>query len=153
MRLAFVFLLVLAVLLIATVIWARSARRPSDLGVAGGRLAPCPSTPNCVETLAEDPDQRMDPIPYEGDIEDAQEQLLAVIRSIRRATIVESEPGYIWAEFRTPVIGFIDDVEFLLDEDEKVIHFRSASRLGYSDLGVNRRRMEELAALFAGTAR
>jgi uncharacterized protein (DUF1499 family) len=143
-------LIVLVLLLLATMIWARSAKRPSNLGVSGGRLTPCPSTPNCVETRAEDPDQRMDPIPYEGDIEEAQEHLLAVIRSMERTTIVESEPGYIWAEFRTPGFGFIDDVEFQFDEDEEVIHFRSASRLGYSDLGVNRKRMEALRARLAG---
>ena len=88
----------------------------------------------------------MDPIPYEGSRADARSRLIRLLEEDRRATIREQRDDYLHVEFRAMV--FIDDVEFHLPKDESVIRFRSASRLGYSDLGANRRRMRGLAAAF-----
>jgi uncharacterized protein (DUF1499 family) len=145
--------LVGATLLLAGIrFWVRSAKRPPGLGVQGGKLAPCPETPNCVSTRGADPAHRMDPLPYTSTREAAQERLLRVLASLPRARILVNEPGYVAAEFRTPGFGFPDDVEFLLDDDEKVVHFRSASRLGTSDLGWNRRRMTDISRRFTEAA-
>jgi uncharacterized protein (DUF1499 family) len=94
----------------------------------------------------------MDPLPYRSPRDSAQEKLLGVLASLPRVRILVNEPGYVAAEFRTPGFGFPDDVEFLLDDDEKVVHFRSASRLGRSDLGWNRRRMVDISRRFLADA-
>ena len=118
------------------------------------RLAPCPRTPNCVSTQAPPGPKHMDPIPYTGTRAEAQERLLRVLRAHPRTRIVEEEPGYIHAECRSLIFRFTDDVELELEDlDEPqgsagLIHFRSASRLGRKDFGVNRARMEQIRAAF-----
>lgn len=112
------------------------------------QLAPCPKSPNCVSTLAEDDSKRMEPLPLSGSAVESVEAIKSVVESMGRAKVIVSEGGYIHAEFRSALFRFVDDVEFLADEAAGVVHFRSASRLGWSDLGVNRRRMEDIAARY-----
>jgi uncharacterized protein (DUF1499 family) len=112
------------------------------------RLPPCPSTPNCVSTQAERAWQRMEPIPYQGSLSAARERMLRVLRALSRTTLVEEGPAVLRAECRTLIFRFVDDVEIRFDDAAKLIHFRSASRLGRSDFGVNRRRMEEVRSAF-----
>lgn len=123
-----------------------AGKRPSNLGVTDGRLTPCPDSPNCVSTQAPSSDEahQMASIPYEGSQDAAKEKLLAVIAAQPRTEIVENRPDYLYVVFRTPVLRFADDVEFYFDAATQQIHFRSASRLGYSDMGLNRRRMEKI---------
>jgi uncharacterized protein (DUF1499 family) len=115
---------------------------------AAGRLAPCPRTPNCVSTQAPAGPQHMDPIPYTGPLDQARAKLLEVLRNHPRTKIVSEEADYLKAECRSEIFRFVDDVEFLFDDAAKRIHFRSASRLGRKDFGVNRKRMEEITAAF-----
>ena len=125
--------------------YANSQTRPAHaLGVIDGRLAPCPDRPNCVSTQADDLDQRISPISLDQSPEEAQRRLEAIVRSMPRSRIVSSQAGYFHAEFRSFLLGFVNDVEFFIDKSQRLIHFRSASRVGYSDLGANRRRMEEI---------
>ncbi|HYX26713.1 MAG TPA: DUF1499 domain-containing protein [Thermoanaerobaculia bacterium] len=113
------------------------------------RLAPCPRTPNCVSTQArEGSSKRMEPIPYSGSLAQAHAKLVEVLRNYPRTRIVREEPDYLKAECRSAFFHFVDDVEFVFDDAAKRIHFRSASRLGRRDFGVNRQRMEEIAAAF-----
>lgn len=114
------------------------------LGVTNGQLADCPNAPNCISSTLEGSDESLSPIPFDGSGSDAMKQLESLVRDTPRGQIVTMDDRYLHAEFRSGVFGFIDDVEFLIDETGKVIHFRSASRVGYSDLGVNRRRMTQL---------
>jgi len=118
------------------------------------RLAPCPRTPNCVSTEAPPgSSKRMDPIPYTGSLDEARARLLRVVRDYPRTRIVSDpslEPHYLKAECRSQIFRFVDDVEFVFNEAAKQIHFRSASRLGRKDFGVNRKRMEEIRAAFEG---
>lgn len=107
-------------------------------------LPPCPDSPNCVSTQAKDEKHRMDPIVYTGPMEQAKQRLFTVITSMKRARITEDRGEYIHAVFTSLIFRFKDDVEFVFDDQNKLIHFRSASRVGYSDLGVNRKRMEEI---------
>jgi uncharacterized protein (DUF1499 family) len=118
--------------------------RPNNLGVQNGRLAPCPDSPNCVSTQAERSLHLIEPILYEPETAVVHQRLLRVLDEMPRSTITRTEPTYIHAEFRSPTWGFIDDVEFYFDEANRLIHFRSAARLGYGDRGVNRARMEEI---------
>jgi uncharacterized protein (DUF1499 family) len=129
--------------------WAAAARSPTTLGMVGGRLTPCPATPNCVGS--EDPSaaHRMPPIPLTGWPSEARRRLTALIERRPRARIVAVDSNYVRAEFRSRVFGFIDDVEFRIDLPSHAVHFRSASRLGRGDLGVNRRRMHALATALA----
>lgn len=123
----------------------------TDTAPKASRLAPCPRWPNCVSTQAPDGNpQHMDPIPYQGTLAQARERLLAVLRAYPRTTVVGEEGDYLKAECRSKIFRFTDDVEFEFDDTAKQIHFRSASRLGRKDFGVNRNRMEEIARLFAG---
>ena len=112
------------------------------------RLAPCPRTPNCVSTQAPLGPQHIEPIRYTGSLEGARERLLRVLREHPRTTLVREESDYLKAECRSALFRFVDDIEFVFDDAGKWIHFRSASRLGRKDFGVNRKRMEEIRQAF-----
>ncbi len=125
-----------------------SAGKPAGLGLKQGRLAPCPKTSNCVATQEEDEGHSMAPIPYDTSLDRAREKIKSIILSMPRTKTVSSSTNYIHAEFRSRLFRFVDDVEFYFDDDRKLIHFRSASRVGRSDLGVNRKRMEAVQEKF-----
>ena len=120
--------------------------RPDNLGAKDGVLAACPSSPNCVSSFATEERHRIAPLAFTGDAEAAFLRLKRVLSQRGDATIIEENEGYLRAELRTRL--FVDDAEFLLDRARGVIQVRSASRLGYSDLGKNRRRMEEIRSQF-----
>ena len=121
-----------------------NATRPNKLGVRNGTLTECPDKPNCVSSFAESRTQSMPPIPIVDDPDAAMQAVLDAISAMDGAKIISSEDDYIHCEFTTPIFRFVDDVEFLLDRNDSVIHFRSASRTGYDDFGVNRARMNEV---------
>lgn len=114
------------------------------------RLRACPSSPNCVSTQAQDAGHAIEPIRYRKSRAEVKEALKEVIRSLPRAKLVEEDESYLHYEFTSLLLRFVDDVEFLFDDESKTIHFRSASRTGYGDLGVNRARMEQVRALVGG---
>jgi uncharacterized protein (DUF1499 family) len=124
---------------------------PTNLGAKDGRLAPCPSSPNCVASQAVpgDATHHIAPIAFTGDARAAWRALREVVAASARAQIVAERDDYLRAEFASKVMGFVDDVEFLLDPGARAIHVRSASRLGYRDFGVNRARIEALRAQLA----
>ncbi len=117
---------------------------PTNLGVKAGKLAPCPSSPNCVSSQSRDAQHRIDPLTYTGEGKTAFANLQQVVAKQERTRILEATDTYLYAEFSTPLLGFVDDVEFWLDEANGLIQVRSASRLGESDLGVNRKRIETI---------
>jgi len=86
----------------------------------------------------------MDPVPFDSSVEAAMDRIRSIVETHPRASVVAEDANYLRAEFVSPVFRFIDDVEFLIDEDEELVHFRSASRVGRSDLGVNRKRMSKI---------
>ena len=112
-------------------------------------LSPCPFSPNCVSTHATDEGHAIAPFRYQKPRVEAKEALKAAIAALSRTKLVEEDEVYLHDEFTSLLLRFVDDVEFVFDDDTKTIHFRSASRTGYSDLGVNRQRMEQLRALVA----
>ncbi|MCG9893130.1 MAG: DUF1499 domain-containing protein [Thermosynechococcaceae cyanobacterium MS004] len=128
-----------------------SGTRPVTLGVQNGQLGGCPNSPNCVSSQApaSDSEHSIAPIPYTGTTQEAIAKLKSVIQAQERTQIIEATDNYLYAEFSSKLLGFVDDVEFYADDSAKVIQVRSASRLGQSDLGVNRKRVEEIRSLFA----
>lgn len=116
----------------------------------GDRLSPCPSSPNCVSSQSRDESHRVEPLMYTGALAEAKEKLLGILGSMKRVKIVASEGNYVHAEFTSAVLRFVDDAEFLFDEASKTIQVRSASRSGYYDFGVNRRRIESIREAFQG---
>lgn len=122
-----------------------SWKRPDNLGVRDGRLAACKRSPNCVSSQANPSDLEH----YIAPIHGRMAAVRKAVESLPRTTIVRAGENYLYAEFRTRLMRYVDDVEFFFDGS--VIHVRSCSRLGRRDFGVNRRRVEELRALISGT--
>ena len=118
-----------------------SWKRPDNLGVRDGRLAPCKRSPNCVSSQAAPSDEEHYIAPIHGSIAAARR----AVASFPRTTIIREEKDYLYAEFRSRLLRYVDDVEFFFDG--QVIHVRSCSRLGRRDFGVNRKRVEALRAL------
>lgn len=112
------------------------------------QLAPCPHTPNCVSSLNVDGYQMVEPLRYHMAQSTAIDRLYGLIEKMPRAKVVRSTQNYLHIEFRSAVFGFIDDVEFVFGDRPGIIHVRSASRVGYWDLGVNRRRVERIREEF-----
>ena len=120
-----------------------------DRDGAAPSLRPCPTKPNCVSSRATDAKHYIDPLRYTGHTPGAIEALRRIIGDAPRAAVVDDRPGYLRAEFTSRLFRFVDDLELLADEAAGVIHVRSASRIGYSDLGANRRRVEWLRKNFS----
>ena len=121
-------------------------------GIVDGRLAPCPNKPNCVssQAVAGDRQHYIVALTYSGEPGQARERLERAIAGMKRARVVVRQANYWRVEFTSALWRFVDDVEFLFDDNDRRIDLRSASRVGYSDLGVNRRRVEEIRRRFSG---
>ncbi|HTI68852.1 MAG TPA: DUF1499 domain-containing protein [Candidatus Limnocylindria bacterium] len=119
------------------------------LGATDGQLTPCPARPNCVCSM--DPEAKSGPITplaFTGDPTEALQRLKKAVLTLPRMRLIEESQGYLRFEATSRIFRFRDDVEFLLDEKAQVIHVRSASRVGYGDMGVNRARVEKIRAKF-----
>jgi uncharacterized protein (DUF1499 family) len=125
---------------------------PSVRAGAGETLPPCPDSPNCVSSLAGDERHRVDPLSLHGSPSEAMALLGQVIQGMPRAKVTFASGRYLQAEFRT-LLGFVDDVTCVVDEGKGVIQIRSASRAGYWDFGVNRKRVQKIRELYEAAAR
>ena len=121
-------------------------------GSVDGRLAPCPNKPNCVSSQAAAGDKHhyIEALTYSGEPGQARARLERAIAGMKRARVVVRQGNYWRLEFTSALWRFVDDVEFLFDDNDRRIDIRSASRVGYSDLGVNRQRVEEIRRRFSG---
>ncbi len=129
-----------------------SGTRPDNLGVHDGRLAPPRRTPNNVSSQTDkqaDAQHYIEPLRYTGDARQAWTALGRIVAGMARVKVVKAEPNYLYAEFTSKLMGFVDDTEFYLDERAGVIQVRSASRLGRGDHGVNRGRIEYIRSKLA----
>ena len=133
--------------ILSSILAACAGERPANLGAKDGRLVACPDSPNCVSSQAGDERHRIAPLAFTGDPDAAFARLKQLLERRKDTTVIEERAGYLRVELRTTF--FVDDGEFLLDRERQVIQVRSASRLGYSDLGKNRSRMEEIREQFA----
>ncbi|MDZ8095389.1 MAG: DUF1499 domain-containing protein [Nostoc sp. DedQUE05] len=125
-----------------------AGKRPNNLGISNGKLTPCPNSPNCVSSQSTDASHQIAPLTFTSTPEQAITNLKQIIESLPRTKIISESKDYLYAEFKSALLGFVDDVEFYLDRTANLIHVRSASRLGQSDLGVNRKRIETIRAKF-----
>ena len=141
---------ILVVLVINFFLTGCSATMP-NLGVDNSKLAPCPNTPNCVSSQAHDKKHFIEPVIFAGTQQQAHDRLLQIIESEKRTRIITDQKDYIRVEFTSALFRFVDDVEFYFPKakaGETVIHTRSASRVGSSDFGVNRKRIERIRSKF-----
>ena len=127
------------------------ARRPGNLGPKDDRLASCPSSPNCVCSQDADPGHAIEPLRFDDDPEKAWLRLQQAVSSLPRTRLETVRDDYLHAECTSLLFRFVDDLECLLDRKARVIHVRSASRAGHSDLGVNRARVEAVRKAFEST--
>ena len=116
-----------------------TGERPDNLGVNDGKLAACPGTPNCVNSQSDDAQSKIEALPGVSIA-----KIKQVVEGMEGTTIIEENDNYLYAEFKSKLMGYVDDVEFYLDNANNAVQVRSASRLGKSDLGVNRKRVEEI---------
>lgn len=112
------------------------------------KLKQCPDSPNCVSSQSTSASHKINPLPYSSSPEEATQQIKKIILALSGTKLIEEKDQYLHFEFRSLVFRFIDDVEIVIDDSEKVIHLRSASRVGYSDFGANRRRIEKIKNKF-----
>jgi uncharacterized protein (DUF1499 family) len=135
---------IITILCIGGVLSGCVSGRPSNLGVRDGMLTACPKSPNCVSSQGADPEHAVAPLTYTGAASAAMADLRKIITGMKRAVIISETNTYLHIEFTSAIFRFVDDVEFLVDDTEKKIHIRSASRIGYSDFGVNRGRVGKI---------
>ncbi len=108
------------------------------------QLKECPESPNCVSTQTQQQSKKMNPIPFELNPKEVIKIIQSVVESLPNTHLEKESTHYLHYTFKSKIFGFTDDVEFLIDAEQKFIHFRSASRTGYSDMGVNKKRMTEI---------
>jgi uncharacterized protein (DUF1499 family) len=120
--------------------------RPEILGIQSNQLSSCPKTPNCINSFspADDKIHFRSPVPFKKPVNEVKSIIINRIEAYPRAEIIKEETNYVYAEFTSLIMRYVDDVEFYIDEKNKLLHFRSASRLGSKDFGVNRKRVETL---------
>ncbi len=142
-------------IILLVVFWAvnKNSAVPSMLGVKEGALPPLPDSPNAVSSQTDQAAKRVDPFPYSGTLDQTKALVKKAAADFGGAQILAESPDYLHMVFTVPFIPFKDDVEFFFSEKERVVHYRSASRVGYSDLGVNRKRYERLRSLYEKAAR
>ncbi len=136
-------------LLASTMIFFSCSFKPNDqLYGNQGNLSPCPGSPNCVSSMSDDPRQAMPALPYLGTGEESMKRIISIIGEMKRCELVHRSHYHLHVQCKTRVFGFVDDVEFLFDDASRMVHFRSASRLGHYDFGVNRRRMSKISKMY-----
>jgi uncharacterized protein (DUF1499 family) len=141
-------------LAIAFLLWSSNifaGSPPTNIGVNNGKLAACPTSPNCVSSQApaSDTQHAIAQLNFSGDLPTSMAKLKQIIRAMPRTNLIKENSNYLYVEFTSSLMRFVDDVEFYLDDGTKTIQVRSASRLGESDLGVNRQRVEEIRSKLA----
>lgn len=130
-----------------------AGKRPDGLGFTSHQFKPCSWKPNCVNSTADsqaDAKHHIDPLRFKGDAAQAWKALAALVKGRPRTKIIKEDRQYLYCEFSSKGLGYVDDVEFALDPGAGVIHVRSASRLGIRDFGVNRARIESIRKQFLG---
>lgn len=147
MKILGLLILVIVVLFISRLVF-QNLSTPTHLGHEGGQLAVMPDKPNAVSSQTDIAEKRVDPLPYKASSEETISAVLATLNTMGNNELQVQESHYIYTVFTTGTLHFHDDVEVLLDEQTQKVHFRSQSRAGHSDLGLNRERYEQFKALY-----
>jgi uncharacterized protein (DUF1499 family) len=142
------FLSTIGVLIVMGLLTGCAGKPPQTRGVKDGNLLACPDKPNCVSTAEGPPARYVKPLIYSGKREEAIAAMVKIVQEMNNTAIREEDDGYLWVECSSTVFGFVDDLEIYFPPEKPVVFIRSASRVGYSDLGVNRRRVEKIRERF-----
>ena len=146
MKTIIIILVILGVLPLPLVV--KNSKVPSDLGVINGKLAEMPKSPNAVSSQTDDPEKMVDPFPFRGDLTSSRERIIKILQKLDNIEILTEKEIYIHAVSTTHRMKYRDDLEFYFDEKAGLVHYRSASRVGYSDMGLNRERYNSLLKLY-----
>ncbi|MBU2863799.1 DUF1499 domain-containing protein [Reinekea forsetii] len=119
-----------------------------ELGVNNGQLSPISKKPNNVSSQTDIPEKYVAPLAMKGTLEETMQSLKTACAEYGNASIIEQTDHYLYVIFTTALMKYKDDVEFYIDQENKEVHFRSASRAGYSDMGLNRERYNKIAELY-----
>ena len=141
----------ISIVLLAFIFLMACAGSIPELGLNNDQFVACPQSPNCVSSQITDKKHFIQPIYFTGTRQETQSQLLQILQTLQRTNIIDIQDNYIRVEFASKIFRFIDDVEFYFPAtktDKTIIYFRSASRLGYSDLGANKKRIEQIRQTF-----
>jgi len=139
------------VVLISLIFLTGCTGKMPKLGIVNGQLMQCPTTPNCVNSQSKGNTHYIEPIITAGTSLDVKNNILKILNELERSKIIKVENNYIRAEFTSKLFGFVDDVEFYFPDtksNKMIVHVRSASRVGHSDFGVNRKRIEQIRSKF-----
>jgi uncharacterized protein (DUF1499 family) len=142
---------ILIMVVLSLALFSCKGAEPTDIGVRDGQLHDCPGSPNCVSSFTSDNTKYAEPISVNPHLSVAQAMQVTkdTLLAMPRVTLREEQGNYFWLEYRTR-LGFVDDVELLYDPQQHQFYFRSASRVGYSDLGMNRRRYNQIKSALQG---
>lgn len=137
---------IIALLLTLTLLGllVKNNRTPTNLGMTNGSFARLPRTPNGISSQTTDLRKKVDPFPFNQNLTESKNSLKIIIAAFEDMKIRTEGKNYIHLISTSKTMRFHDDIEFFFDERSKVVHFRSASRIGYSDMNVNRKRYERL---------
>ncbi|WP_083399980.1 DUF1499 domain-containing protein [Vibrio barjaei] len=125
----------------------KNSNAPSYLGIHNGKFAPMPSTPNAVSSQTDDPEKSVDALSFK-DLGSAKQKVVSVLSTMGGNKIEEDDGNYLHVVFTTPTMKYNDDVELYFDTNSGLLHYRSQSRTGYSDKGLNRERYNQFSALY-----
>jgi len=117
-------------------------------GFAMDQLTECPNKPNCISSQSQSDYAKINPLDMKDNLENTKNNIIKIMQQLPKTKLIKNEGHYLHFTAKSKLIGFTDDVEFLIDEQNKIIHFKSASRLGYRDFGVNRERLEKIRSMW-----
>lgn len=137
----------LSIILFSTLLSACSGNRPTNIGINNGQLAQCPDSPNCVSSDENSENHYIQPLQLSENGSVTFQRLRIYLQEQNNISLITNNENYIHAEASSDLFGFVDDVEFNYRPQTNIIAVRSASRLGYSDMGVNRKRVEAIRTL------
>ncbi len=143
-----VYLILVAIAVVILFMAIKNIKTPAGLGVVDGKLLPLPKSPNAVSSQTEDMDKKVDPFPFKSNLNKTKEGIKKALLSYGGIEIIKETTDYIHAVSTTGRMKFHDDLEFYFDHKAGLVHFRSASRVGYSDMGVNKERYDRLKGLY-----
>ncbi len=132
---------------IVLIVFSIASRKQPELGLANGQLQPCPTTPNCVCSEYQVEGAKIEPLKYNRSATEAWQKLKQAVSETGGEIIID-EADYLRVIYQTPLLRYIDDVEFRHEKNKQLIHLRSASRVGQSDMGANRKRVEKISKVF-----
>ncbi len=140
----------IALLSLFTILGKKSQTMVPEVGLVDGHLRPCPLSPNCVSSLATDVLHKVEKIQLQKPFSEVRDRLLMILTVEMEGRVKKDEQHYVHLEFHSRFFGFVDDFEFFAENaDAKELEIRAASRVGRSDLGVNRRRVEQFRSLIS----